>query len=117
MTLSNIHYELADRIQDLSTGGTGAIHLLARRTGLVGNIDRNLYLFKRHLPYHEFDHVLDIAYNILAGGRKIEHFTLRRNDEVNLKALSALRIPDPTTWGFLPPLRRSRRHDSDRRFQ
>jgi len=77
MTASNIHYELADRVQGLSAGGIGAIHLLARRTGLIGDIDRNLHLFKRHLPYHESDHVLNIAYNILAGGKKIEHLELR----------------------------------------
>ncbi len=80
MTATNIHYELADRVQGLSPGGTGAMHLLARRTGLIGDIDRNLHLFKRHLPYHESDHVLNIAYNILAGGKRIEHLELRRND-------------------------------------
>ena len=99
MTASNIHYELADRVQGLSAGGIGAIHLLARRIGLIGDIDRNLHLFKRHLPYHESDHVLNIAYNILAGGKRIEHLELRRNDEVYLNALGARRIPDPTTAG------------------
>jgi hypothetical protein len=99
MTASNIHYELADRVQGLSAGGIGAIHLLARRIGLIGNIDRKLQLFKRHLPFHESDHVLNIAYNILAGGKRIEHLELRRNDEVYLNALGAQRIPDPTTAG------------------
>ena len=61
---NNIHYELGDRVQGLGPGGIGAMHLLARRTGLIGDIDRNLHLFKRHLPYHESDHVLNIAYNI-----------------------------------------------------
>ena len=109
MTASNIHYELADRVQGLSAGGIGAIHLLARRTGLIGDIDRNLHLFKRHLPYHESDHVLNIAYNILAGGKKIEHLELRRNDEVDLNALGAVRIPDPTTAGDF--CRRFAEHD------
>jgi len=99
MTASNIHYELADRVQGLSAGGIGAFHLLARRTGLIGDIDCNLHLFKRHQPYHESDHVLNIAYNILAGGKKIEHLELLRNDEVYLNALGAVRIPDPTTAG------------------
>jgi hypothetical protein len=99
MTASNIHYELADRVQGLSAGGIGAIHLLARKIGLIGDIDRNLHLFKRHLPYHESDHVLNIAYNILAGGKRIEHIELRRNDDVYLDALGAQRIPDPTTAG------------------
>ena len=63
--------------------------LLARRTGLIGDIDANLHLLKVHLPYHESDHVLNIAFNILAGGERIEHLELRRNDEVYLNALSA----------------------------
>ena len=58
LSASNIHYELADRVQGLSTGGIGAIHLLARRTGLIETIDRRLDLFKLHQPYHESDHVL-----------------------------------------------------------
>ena len=80
-------------------GGIGAMLLLARSTGLISDIDRKLHLLKRHLPYHESDHVLNIAFNILAGGRRIEHLELRRNDEVYLDALGAQRIPDPTTAG------------------
>ena len=99
MTASNIHYELADRVQGLGAGGIGAMLLLARNTGLIKDIDANLVLFKRHLPYHESDHVLNIAFNILAGGKRIEHLELRRNDEVYLNALGAERIPDPTTAG------------------
>jgi hypothetical protein len=96
---SNIHYELAERAQGLAAGGIGAMLLVARRTGLIADIDQHLHLLKRHLPYHESDHVLNIAFNILAGGRKIEHIELRRNDEVYLNALDAQRIPDPTTAG------------------
>jgi hypothetical protein len=66
---------------------------------LVRDIDEALQLLKRHQPYHESDHVLSIAYNILAGGSRIEHLELRRNDEVFLDALGAERIPDPTTAG------------------
>src|SRR3982750_782589 len=99
MTASNIHYELAERVRGLAPGGIGAMLLLARRTGLIHDIDHNLQLLKRHLPYHESDHVLNIAFNLLAGGRRIEHLELRRNDEVYLDALGAERIPDPTTAG------------------
>jgi hypothetical protein len=94
-----IHYEIADRARGIAAGGIGAMLLLARRTGLVADIDRRLHLLKRHLPYHESDHVLNIAFNILAGGRRLEHLELRRNDEVYLDALGAERIPDPTTAG------------------
>ncbi len=99
MTATNIQYELAERIQGLSAGGIGLMLLLAHRIGLIRDIDANLHLLKVHLPYHESDHVLNIAFNTLAGGQRIEHIELRRNDEVYLNALGAERIPDPTTAG------------------
>ena len=52
-----------------------------------------------HLPYSEADHVLNIAYHLLAGGTCLEHLELRRKDEAHLNALGAERIPDPTTAG------------------
>src|SRR5437762_1432110 len=96
ITAANIHYE---RVQGFSAGGIGAMVLLARSTGLISAIDLNLHLLKVHLPYHESDHVLNIAFNLLAGGRCLEHLELRRNDAVYLDALGAVRIPDPTTEG------------------
>ncbi len=77
MTASNIHYEPAQRTRGLSAGGIGAIFLLAQRVGLIQEIDHKLHLLKRHLPYHESDHVLNIAFNILAGGLCLEHLELR----------------------------------------
>jgi hypothetical protein len=65
----------------------GAVLMVARKTGLIDDIDARLHLLKRHLPYHESDHVLNIALNILAGGHKLEHLELRRNDEVYLNCL------------------------------
>jgi hypothetical protein len=99
MTASNIRYEIADRTRAISPGGIGAIHLMARKIGLINDIDEKLHLLKRHMPYHESDHVLNIAYNLLAGGQRLEHLEVRRNDEVYLDALGAQRIPDPTTAG------------------
>ncbi|MDB6090983.1 MAG: hypothetical protein JWN85_3767 [Gammaproteobacteria bacterium] len=99
MTASNIHYEQANRVRGLSAGGIGAILLMARKIELDKEIDRSLHLLKRHLPYHESDHVLNIALNLIAGGKCIEHLERRRNDEVYLDALGAERIPDPTTAG------------------
>ena len=43
--------------------------------------------------------MLNIAYNIMSGGRCLEDIELGRNDEVYLNALGAQRIPDPTTAG------------------
>src|SRR3954466_7384754 len=99
MAASNIHYELTDRTRAIAPGGIGAIHLLARKIGLIRDLDENLHLLKRHLPYHKGDPVLNIAYNLLSGGSRLEHLEVRRNDEVYLDALGAERIPDPTTAG------------------
>jgi len=54
---------------------------------------------KRHLPYFESDHVLNITYNIICNGDCLEDLERLRNDEVYLDALGAHRIPDPTTEG------------------
>jgi hypothetical protein len=99
LSASNIHYELSDKVRGLSAGGIGAVHLLARRTGLIDAIDNRLHLLKVHKPYHESDHVLNIGYNVLCGGTCLQDLELRRNDEVYLDALGAQRIPDPTTAG------------------
>jgi hypothetical protein len=66
---------------------------------LVEEIDRRVTVLKVHLPYHESDHVLNIAYNALCGGECLEDIEWRRNNEVYLDALGASRIPDPTTAG------------------
>ena len=95
----NIHYEMAERIQAIGCGGLGAFHLLARNSGLIKAIDSSLHLLKQHKPYHESDHVLNIAYNTLTGGTCLDDLELRRNDETYLDALGAERIPDPTTAG------------------
>ena len=75
------------------------MHLLAQRTGLTAAIDESLRLLQVHQPYHESDHVLNLAYNILCGGRTLEDLEQRRQDEVYLEALGARVIPDPTTAG------------------
>jgi hypothetical protein len=98
-TASNIHYEFADRIRGIAHGGIGAIHLLARRIGLIDAINQKLHLLKIHLPYHESDHVLNFAYNALCDGTCLQDLELRRQDEAYLDALGAQRIPDPTTAG------------------
>jgi len=67
------------------------------RFGLAEAIDRRLVLFKFHLPYHESDHVLNLAYNALCDGTCLQDLELRRNDEVFLDALGARRIPDAPT--------------------
>ena len=99
LQVSNIHYEMAERTAAMNCGGIGAMHLMVQRLGLVEDMDRNLHLLKVHLPYHESDHVLNLTYNLLAGGQRLEDIELRRQDEVFLNGLGAERIPDPTTAG------------------
>jgi hypothetical protein len=95
----NIHYEMAERTRAIECGGIGAFHLLACNSGLLKAINERVHLLKRHLPYHESDHVLNIAYNTLAGGRCLDDIELRRNDEAFMDGVGVERIPDPTTAG------------------
>ena len=95
----NIHYEMAEKVRAIDCGGIGAFHLLACNSGLVEALNDKVHLLKRHLPYHESDHVLNIAYNTLTGGTCLEDIELRRNDETFMDGLGAERIPDPTTAG------------------
>ncbi len=110
MTGQNIQYELGDKARAMSYGGIGAIHKMVKQIGLDKEIDQHLELLKVHLPYHESDHVLNLAYNALVGGMRLEDIELRRNDEAFMDAIGAQRIPDPTTAGDFT--RRFERNDS-----
>jgi Transposase DDE domain group 1 len=99
LTARTVHYQLGERTHGLAHGGIGAIHALAHQLGLVEAIDQRLHLLKIHLPFHESDHVLNLAYNALCEGTCLQDIELRRNDAVFLDALGARRIPDPTTAG------------------
>jgi hypothetical protein len=77
---TNIQYEIADRTRAISAGGIGVIHQMAKRLGLDTHINQRLNVFKLYSPYSESDHVLNIAYNLLAGGTCLEHIELRRGD-------------------------------------
>lgn len=94
-----IHYEMAERTRAIPCGGIGAFHVLAERVGLIDELNQRLDLLKAHLPYHESDHVLNLAYNTLTGGTCLDDIALRRHDEAYLDALGAERIPAPTTAG------------------
>ena len=98
-TATGIGYEIAERTQATSSGGVGAMLMLPKKVGLVAAIDNGLELLKRHRPYSESDHVLNIAFNALAGGRVLDDIEVRRNDVAFLDSLGARTIPDPTTAG------------------
>jgi hypothetical protein len=95
----NIHYDVAHKVRGGRFGGLGACVLLAKRLDLADALDANLHVLKRHMPYFDSDHVLNLTYNILVGGTCIQDLELLRNDEHYLDALGAQRIPAPSTAG------------------
>ena len=91
--------ELSEKTKAVNCGGLTLVQQIVRQVGLAESINRHCPILKVHLPYTEADHVLNIVYNILAGGTCLEHIELRRNDEAYINLLGAERIPDPTTAG------------------
>jgi hypothetical protein len=77
-------YEIAERTQAIACGGIGAIHQLVRSVRLAEQIDERLRVLKQPKPYHDSDHILNIAYNLLCGGRVLDDIEVRRNDAVFL---------------------------------
>jgi hypothetical protein len=96
---ANIVYELAERSKGVAHGGMGLVARLVGDLGLAQEIDESLTLLKAHKPYYESDHVLNVAYNALCGGRRLDDIELRRRDLVFLDALGVQSLPDPTTAG------------------
>jgi hypothetical protein len=94
-----IHYEIGANTDAMSYGGIGAVHRLVTELGLPKEIDQRLRLLKVHLPYHESDHVLNLAYNVMCGGTRLEDIERLRHDTAYMNALGAELIPDPTTAG------------------
>ncbi len=99
MRSGKIHYEIGANVDAMSYGGIGAVHRLVNKLGLPRLIDERIELLKVHLPYHESDHVLNIAYNVLCGGTRLEDIERLRHDTAYMNALGADLIPDPTTAG------------------
>jgi hypothetical protein len=96
---ANIAYELSERTKATGHGGIGMIAKLIGEVGLAGEIDSSLELLKLHKPYYESDHVLNIAYNALCGGQRLQDIETRRCDQVFLDGLGVESLPDPTTAG------------------
>ena len=94
-----IRYEWSERDRGVAYGGMGMIARLVDAVGLAGEINSSVELLKVHRPYHESDHVLNIAYNAMCGGRRLEDIETRRTDAVILDGLGTPSLPDPTTAG------------------
>ena len=94
-----VRYEIGARINAMSYGGIGVVRELVSKLGLAGEINRRLTLLKRHLPYHESDHVLNIAYNLLCGGTRLEDLGSLRNNAAYMDAPGAEVVPSPTAAG------------------
>jgi hypothetical protein len=95
----SIEYEMSARTSGIAHGGMGAVQRMVRRIGLAEAINAKVKVLKIHKPYHESDHVLNLAYNVLCGGERLEDIELRRKDRVMLDALGTASLPDPTTAG------------------
>jgi hypothetical protein len=96
---SDVEFDISEKVSAIHCGGIGIVRQMVNYLGLAKRINEQIQLLKRHLPYHESDHILNIAYNIICGGRNLENLELLRNNENYLDALGAPRIPDPTTAG------------------
>ena len=94
---SNLPYEMGNKTQGLPCGGLGAVHLLVQQLDLADAIDRDLHLLQRHVPYFESDHVLNLAYNLLAGGTCLQDLERLCNNETYLNVLA------PNAFPTLPP--------------
>ena len=55
----------------LSYTGVVIARNLIQKLGIAEAIDQNLSILKRHKPYNESDHVLNIVYNFLNGGEAL----------------------------------------------
>ena len=77
----NIHYEIDGRHTGISSGGIGTFHVMNKNLGITKAVDDALHLLRRNLFYYESDPVLNIAYNIIAGGTRLEDIDLLRQDE------------------------------------
>lgn len=96
---ARIAYEYSERTRGVAHGGMGMVARLVAEVGLAAEIDASVQLLAQHRPYHESDHVLNIAYNALCGGARLDDIEARRCDRVFLDGIGAEALPDPTTAG------------------
>ena len=89
LTTGRVGYEIGGNVDATCFGGIAAVHRLVTRLGLPEQVNQDLELLKVHLPYHESDHVLNLAYNVLCGGTRLEDIERLRHDTGYMNALGA----------------------------
>ena len=105
----NIVYDVSSRMGGVSSGGLGLIVQLVKRLRVAERIDERVRVLKRHLPYRESDHVLNLIYNVMSGGVCLQDVKSRREDVSYLESVGARKIPAPSTEGDF--LRRFKQED------
>jgi hypothetical protein len=94
-----LHLEADARGEMTHYGGLVLAEQCLRRLRVAPRLDDALHLFKRHLPYHESDHVLALTYTLYADGTCLEDQGALQGSEAVRRLVGACRIPDPTTAG------------------
>ena len=97
--LPKLHMEVDQRSEVTPYGGLGLAVLVAFRLSMAKIIDERVHVLRRHLPYHESDHVLAQALNLYCGGTCLEDMANLQHSEAVRRMLGACRLPDPTTGG------------------
>jgi len=82
-------------------GGLALFLGFVRQFGVAQEIDASVSVLKKHMPYHESDHVLAQAATLFIGGTCIEDMATLQNSDAALRMFGACRLPDPTTGGDL----------------
>ena len=56
-----VAYEIGGNVDATCFGGVAAVHRLVTKLGLPDRVNDEVSLLRVHLPYHESDHVLNLA--------------------------------------------------------
>ena len=80
-------------------GGLLLIEELIHQFKVREHLDRNVCVKKRERGFDESDHILSLAYNMIAGGSRLEDVNMLREDEETKEIIQQKAIPHPTTAG------------------
>ena len=82
-----------------SRGGLLLIEELIHQFKVREHLDRHVCVKKRERGFDESDHILALAYNMIAGGSRLEDVNMLREDEETKEIIQQKAIPHPTTAG------------------